>query len=258
MNTTALVTGASSGIGFEFAKILASKGVDLVLVARSREKMEALAQELIQKHKIKVHVFATDLSQAGAAEKVFKYCEDQSIVVDYLINNAGFGTFGMFQDSNWEKIESMIQVNILALTQLTHLFLPEMLQRKSGKIMNVASTAAFQPGPTMAVYYATKAYVLHFSEAIANEIENSGVTITALCPGPTQSEFQAVADLQESKMVKGRKLVSSAEVAAFGIEAMMKGKTVVIQGFVNAVFANLVRFIPRKAVVKITRWIQDK
>ena len=258
MNTTALVTGASSGIGFEFAKILASKGVDLVLVARSREKMEALAQELIQKHKIKVHVCATDLSQAGAAEKVFKYCEDQSIVVDYLINNAGFGTFGLFQDSNWEKNEDMIQVNIMALTQLTHLVLPEMLQRKSGKIMNVASTAAFQPGPTMAVYYATKAFVLHFSEAIANEIENSGVTITALCPGPTQSEFQAVADLQESKMVKGRKLVSSAEVAAFGIEAMMKGKTVVIQGFVNAVFANLVRFIPRKAVVKITRWIQDK
>lgn len=258
MNTIALITGASSGIGLECAKILASKGVHLVLVARSREKMEALAQELISQHKIKVHVFACDLSLTGAAEKVFKYCKDQSIVVDYLINNAGFGTFGMFKDSNWEKNEDMIQVNILALTQLTHLFLPEMLQRKSGKIMNVASTAAFQPGPTMAIYYATKAYVLHFTEAIANEIENSGVSITALCPGPTESEFQAVADLQESKMVKGRKLVSSAEVASFGIEAMMKGKTVVIQGFVNAVFANLVRFLPRKAVVKITRWIQDK
>ena len=152
----------------------------------------------------------------------------------------------------------MINVNITTLTYLTRLFLPAMVSRGYGRIMNVASTAAFQPGPTMAVYYATKAYVLHFSEAIANELENTGVTVTALCPGATESNFQAAAEMQESKLVKGKKLPTAKEVATYGYQAMMKGKTVAIHGAKNYLMANSVRFVPRNLVVKIARAVQDK
>jgi uncharacterized protein len=152
----------------------------------------------------------------------------------------------------------MINLNITALTQLTKLFLKDMVERRSGKVLNVASTAAFQPGPTMAVYYATKAYVLHFSEAIANEVKPFGVTVTALCPGATESGFQAAAAMEDSKLVKGRKLPAAKEVAQYGYNAMMKGKTVAIHGFVNYILANSVRFMPRNVVTKVTRFIQDK
>jgi uncharacterized protein len=255
---TALITGASNGIGLELAKIHASKGDNLVLVARNKSKLEELKAELEKQLEIKVHVIGKDLSAANAAQEVFEETNRLNIQIDYLINNAGFGDFGMFVDSDWNKQLEMINLNITTLTQFTKLYLKDMVNRKSGKIMNVASTAAFQSGPLMAVYFATKAYVLSFSEAIDNEVRDSGVTVTALCPGATESGFQSAAAMEESRLVKGRKLPSSKEVAEYGYAAMMKGKTVAIHGTLNWIMANSVRFTPRALVVKLTRMIQNK
>lgn len=258
MKNTALITGASGGIGLELARIHASKKGDLVLVARNEARLSEIKLELETKYGIKVLVFASDLGKADAPKSVFDFTERAGIQIEYLINNAGFGDFGFFSELDWSRQEQMIQVNITALTQLCHLYLPKMLQQKRGRIMNVASTAAFQSGPTMAVYYATKAFVLSFSEAIDNEVRDKGITVTALCPGATESGFQSAAKMEESALVKGKKLPSSAEVAAHGYAAMMKGKTVSIHGIMNALMATSVRFTPRWLVVKITRKLQDK
>jgi short-subunit dehydrogenase len=255
---TALITGASNGIGLELAKFHALKGGDLVLVARNKSKLDELKTELEKKYKISVCTIGKDLSDAKSAQEVYDQTTRQNIQVDYLINNAGFGDFGMFAESDLEKQLQMINVNITALTGLTHLYLTGMIKRRSGKILNVASTAAFQPGPTMAVYYATKAYVLHFSEAIANELKDSGVTVTALCPGATESGFQSAAEMQESKLVKGKKLPSAKEVALYGYKAMMNNRTVAIHGIMNYLMANSVRFAPRSMIVKVARSMQDK
>lgn len=255
---TALITGASNGIGLELSRIHASTGGNLVLVARSADRLESLASELKKKYNIQVHILAKDLSAPGAAEEVYRQTKQQNIVVDYLVNNAGFGDFGLFTETSWQKEHQMIDLNITALVQLTKLYLKDMVKRKSGKIMNVASTAAFQPGPTMAVYYATKAFVLSFSEAINNEVSDKGVTVTALCPGATESGFQAAAAMEESALVKGRKLPSSKEVAEYGYKAMLRGKAVAIHGIMNSIMANAVRFLPRSVVVKVTRKVQDK
>ncbi len=258
MKNTALITGASNGIGLELAKVHASAGGDLVLVARNKTKLDELKSELESRYKVSVYTIGKDLSSINSAKEVYDETTKQNIQVDYLINNAGFGDFGMFVETDWQKELQMINLNITTLTQLTKLYLQEMVKRRSGKIMNVASTAAFQSGPTMAVYYATKAYVLSFSEAVANEVSDKGVSITALCPGPTKSGFQASAKMEESKLVKGRKLPTSEEVAKYGYKAMMDGKTVAIHGMMNWILANSVRFFPRALVVKITRKIQDK
>jgi len=258
MAKTALITGASSGIGFELAKIHASKGDNLILVARSIEKMQSLKYELESSYKISVLLIKKDLSLHHAAKEVYDEVKQENINVDYLINNAGFGDYGMFYETSWIKEEMMINLNITALTQLTKLFVVDMLANKSGKIMNVASTAAFQAGPTMAVYYATKAYVLSFSEAIQNELEGTGITVTALCPGATESGFMDAANVGESKLFKGRKLPSSKEVATYGYQAMMEGKTVAIHGFMNRIMAISAQLFPRKMVVKMTRNIQNK
>lgn len=255
---TALITGASNGIGLELAKIHASKGDDLVLVARNIKRLDELKAELQKLYKVNIYNINKDLSQPDAAQEVYDETKKQNMRIDYLINNAGFGDFGMFTETDWNKELQMINLNITALTQFTKLFLKDMVQRRSGKIMNVASTAAFQSGPTMAVYFATKAYVLSFSEAIANEVSNQGVTVTILCPGATESGFQAAAAMEDSGLVKGRKLPTSKDVAEYGYAAMMKGKTVAIHGLMNYIMANSVRFVPRALVVKLTRKIQDK
>ncbi len=255
---TALITGASNGIGLELAKVHASKGDNLVLVARSKSKLDELKSELETKFKIKVHTIGKDLSAANSAQEVYDETQQNGIQVDYLINNAGFGEFGMFTETDWAKEAQMISLNINTLTHFCKLYLKGMVARQSGKIMNVASTAAFQSGPTMAVYYATKAYVLSFSEAIDNEVRDKGVTVTALCPGATESGFQAAAAMEESALIKGKKLPTSQEVAEYGYKAMMKGKTVAIHGTMNWILANSVRFLPRSVVVKTTRKIQDK
>jgi uncharacterized protein len=255
---TALITGASNGIGLELTKVHASKGDNLVLVARNKAKLDELKEELEKRHNIQVYTIGKDLSAPNAAQEVYDETTQQKIRVDYLINNAGFGDFGMFVETDWNKELQMINLNITTLTQFTKLYLQDMVKRQSGKIMNVASTAAFQSGPTMAVYYATKAYVLSFSEAIDNEVSDKGVTVTTLCPGATESGFQAAAAMEESALVKGKKLPTSKEVAEYGYKAMMRGQTVAIHGFMNSIMANSVRFLPRALVVKTTRKIQDK
>ncbi len=255
---TALITGASNGIGLELAKIHASKGDNLVLVARNKSKLDELKAELEKQFNISVYTIGKDLAASNAAQDVYDETIRQKIQIDYLINNAGFGDFGMFVETDWHKELQMINLNITTLTQFTKLYLKDMVKRKSGKIMNVASTAAFQSGPTMAVYYATKAYVLSFSEAVDNEVREHGVTVTTLCPGATESGFQAAAAMEESALVKGKKLPTSKEVAEYGYKAMMKGKTVAIHGTMNYLMANSVRFTPRALVVKITRKLQDK
>jgi short-subunit dehydrogenase len=255
---TALITGASNGIGLELAKVHASTGGNLVLVARNKSKLDELKEELEKKYGVSVYTIGKDLSVKDAAQEVYDEVLSKTIQIDYLINNAGFGDFGLFYETSWDKELQMIHLNITALTQFTKLFINDMVKRKSGKVMNVASTAAFQPGPTMAVYYATKAYVLSFSEAINNEVADKGVTVTALCPGATESGFQAAAAMEESALVKGKKLPTSKEVAEYGYGAMLKGRAVAIYGFMNYILANSVRFTPRSLVVKIARMIQDK
>lgn len=254
---TALITGASNGIGLELARIFARQGTDLVLVARSSDKLTALKEEIIQQYpQTSVILLSRDLSLPDAALEVYETLQKDAIIIDYLVNNAGFGEFGFFIHTPWEKEAQMIDLNVKCLTQLTKLFVQDMVRRRSGKIMNVASTAAFQPGPLMSVYFATKAYVLHFSEAVNNEVKGSGVHITALCPGPTASGFVDAASMNESGLIKGRKLPSSKQVAEYGYKAMMKGKAVAIHGKLNYIMANAARFTPRNWVVEIARRLQ--
>jgi hypothetical protein len=255
---TALITGASSGIGLELAKEFAKDKINVILVARSEGKLYELAAGLQKDFGITTHVLSKDLSNYTVAKEIFDWCNQNNVVVDYLVNNAGVGDFGFFVDSNWGKQEQMINLNVTALTYLTHLFLPGMVQRKFGKIMNVASTAAFQPGPYMSVYFATKAFVLHFSEAIANELHGTGVTVTALCPGATESGFLTAASMEDSGLFKGKKVPTSKAVAAYGYKAMQKGKRVAIHGTMNYIMANGIRFAPRNLVTAIARHIQKK
>lgn len=257
MIRTALITGSSSGIGLELAKIHASRGENLVLVARSADKLAELKSELVRSYGTEVFIIARDLSEYGAAEDVYQETADHNIRIDYLINNAGFGDFGLFAESNWEKQEKMISLNVTALTHLTRLFLPGMIKRGAGRILNVASTAAFQPGPTMSVYFASKAYVLSFSEALNNELKNSGITVTVLCPGSTDTPFHGVV-LGDPALVKKRKMDDPVKVAEFGYKAMITGKTVAIYGLKNTLMANAVRFLPRSFIVKMVRKIQEK
>ncbi|MEX2564495.1 MAG: SDR family oxidoreductase [Cyclobacteriaceae bacterium] len=253
MNKTALITGASDGIGLELGKIHASNGDDLVLVARTISKLNELKSQLEKEFGINVLTIQKDLAVPDATKEVYEEVAKKNLSIHYLINNAGFGDFGLFHESDWEKQAQMINLNIMALTQFTKLYLEDMIQQGGGKIMNVASTAAFQPGPLMAVYFATKAYVLHFSEAINNEVKDKGITVTALCPGPTESGFKAGAQMEESTLMKGKKLPSAKEVAEFGYRKMIQGKAVAIHGTKNFILSNSVRFTPRSLVVKISR-----
>lgn len=254
----ALITGASGGIGLELAKEFAKNNINVVLVARSESKLQSLASFLQQQYKVQVKVITKDLSKLEDVEALYQQLKYENITVDYLVNNAGFGDYAYFYEADWNKLHEMINLNITALTKLSHLFVKDMVQRGFGKIMNVASTAAFQPGPTMAVYYATKSYVLFLSEAMSNELQGKGVTVTALCPGATESGFKTAAALEESKLFKGKKLPSSAKVAAYGYKAMMKGKMVAIHGLMNNIMAQSIRFTPRALVLKIVRNIQEK
>jgi uncharacterized protein len=256
MKNTALITGSSSGIGMEFARYHAAQKGDLVLAARGEKELTQLKAELEKQHGVKVRIFPVDLTEPGVLQDIFDTLQREGIDIDILINNAGFGDFGPFHTANWAKANTMIQLNITALTQLTHLFLPGMVKRRHGKILNVASTAAFFPGPLMAVYYATKHFVLSFSEGISEELKGTGVTVTALCPGPTASGFQAAADLGESKLVKGKKLPTSKEVAIYGYTSMKAGKVVAIHGLPNKFQAFLVRFLPRSVARSMVKGAQ--
>ncbi|MGZ5283617.1 MAG: SDR family NAD(P)-dependent oxidoreductase, partial [Bacteroidia bacterium] len=207
---------------------------------------------------IKIHILSIDLSEPDAAIGIYNFVKTQGIQINYLVNNAGFGLYGKFHETDWKTEAQMIQLNITALTQLTKLFLPDMIYAGKGRILNVASVAAFVPGPYMAVYYATKAYVLSFSEAIAAELKDTNITVTALCPGPTETGFEAAANLEESKLFRGKKLPNATEVAKYGYRAMQKGKTVAIHGWDNKLLMFSVRFAPRSLVRKAVKWMSEK
>ena len=258
---TALITGASFGIGLELARIFAREGHNLVLVARSADKLRQLASELEKAHGTRSLILAADLSDPGASAYVLDQTTRANIAVDILVNNAGFGQYGFFADSDLEECLRQIQLNITTLTHLTRLYLPEMIARArsagtNARILNVASTAAFQAGPLMAVYYATKAYVLHFSEAIANELQGTGVTVTCLCPGPTATEFQERAKITGIRLTKFGTM-DAHTVAEDGYRGLMAGKPVVISGFKNWLVAQSVRFAPRRLVTAVARKLQE-
>src|SRR5271169_2354791 len=254
---TTLITGASGGIGYELAKLFARDHHNLVLVARSTDKLAQVATEL-QAHGITVKTVALDLAQPPAPKFLFDQLQREGIAIDILINNAGFGAFGEFAQMPEEEIRGQIDLNITALTTLTRLFLPPMVQRRSGRIMNVASTAGFQPGPLMAVYYATKAYVISFSEAIANELHATGVTVTCFCPGATHTGFAQRAGTEKSRLFKQLGAMSAEKVALDGYRAVMEGRSLAISGVHNWAVAQSTRFAPRKMVTAISRWVAEK
>lgn len=248
----ALVTGASTGIGREIARLFAADGHDLVLVARSEAPLRAFGDELHQRHGVHITSIAEDLSIDGAAQRVQRVVQDEAITVSHVVNNAGVGLYGEFASSDLEADLRLIHLNISSLVALTHLLLPQMLRARRGRILNVASTAAFLPGPLMAVYYASKAFVLSFSEALRDELRQSGVTVSVLCPGPTDTEFQQRAGLQTSKLMRG--VVMDAEsVARAGYRGMMRGKSVIIPGAGNRIVPPFVRLFPRRFVTAISR-----
>ena len=256
--STALITGASGGIGYELAKLFARDHYNLVLVARSSGKLSQFADELQRQFGISAKAVALDLAVASAPQALFDQLQRDAIAVDILVNNAAFGASGKFAEIPLDESLGQIQLNVTALTALTRLFLPSMLSRKSGKIMNVASTAGFQAGPLMAVYYATKAYVISFSEAIANELSGSGVTVTCFCPGATDTGFQKRAAIEESALFRKLRPMDAKTVAAKGYRALMEGKTLAIPGFRNWLAAESVRFAPRKMVTTISRKLVER
>ena len=262
ISKTALITGASFGIGLEFARIFARERYNLVLVARSADRLRQLASELEKAHGVHSLILATDLTEPGASAYVLDQTTRAGIPVDVLVNNAGFGQYGRFAENDLEECLRQIQLNVTTLTHLTRLYLPGMIDRakigrKSGRILNVASTAAFQPGPLMAVYFATKAYVLHFSEALANELNGTGVTVTCLCPGATATEFHKRANATGQRLLRFGAM-DARTVAEDGYRALMAGKPVVISGFKNWLLAQSIRFSPRRLATAIARKIQEE
>jgi|SRR5579872_5666470 len=258
MSKTALITGASSGIGYELAKCFARGGTNLVLVARNETRLAQIASELQNAFGISVRVIQADLSRALAPSEIHDATRARNIEIDYLVNNAGFGFGGSFVESDLQADLQMLQVNMVSLVHLTRLYLPGMYKRAAGGVLNVASTAAFQPGPLMALYYATKAFVLSFTEALAEESRDTGVTATALCPGPTATDFQRRAKIESVRLMKFKLgMMTAAEVAEIGYSAFLEGKAVVIPGLLNKFGAQSVRFSPRALVRRITRKLQE-
>lgn len=252
---TVLITGASSGIGREFSKLFAEKGYRLVITAR-REKNLAELKKMYPENN--VEVIPCDLGSEAGAEYLYNEVKKRSIKVDILINNAGFGLFGEFYETDIEKEKKMIDLNVKALVELSKYFLQEMLDRNSGRILNVASIAAFQPGPYMSVYYASKAFVLSFSEALRNEVRNTGVCISVLCPGPVETEFEKSSELTKSKLFSKLKPITAEKVAYAGYRGLMKNRAVIIPGFFNRAAITAGTFVPTGIKVNIARKIQEK
>jgi short-subunit dehydrogenase len=255
--SVALITGASRGIGLELAKECAEHGHDVVLVARCQDALEAAAGLIEGKYGVRAIVVPADLSDPAASSEIFAAMISQQIDVHMLINNAGFGLGGEFLETDIEREIEMIHVNIIALTHLAKIFAPPMVKRQSGRIMNVASTAAFQPGPLMAVYYATKAYVLSFSEAIAEEWRNTGVTVTALCPGATATDFAKTAQISNTRLFQKLGVADAGDIARYGYRAMMRGDRVAIPGWRDKLMIQSERFAPRRLVTAISRKVQE-
>jgi uncharacterized protein len=252
-----VITGASLGIGRAFSYVLAREGFDLVLTARSQPQLDSLAAELREKTGRTVLTVSKDLAKPGAAGELFEEVKHSGVPVEVLINNAGFGLLGRFWEVDREQQLQMIELNIAALTDLTRLFLPGFVERRRGRILNVASTAAFQPGPLMSVYYASKSYVLSFSQAVHNEARSFGVTVTCLCPGPTKTEFAERAGMSKTRLFSSRMSMSAEKVAEIGYRAMKRGKPLVITGRLNALGAFLTRFAPMRLTAAMARRMQE-
>lgn len=251
-NETVLITGASSGIGMELAKLFAADGSDLVLVARREDRLNELAEDLKSKHGVEVYVLPKDLTQKSAPDEIYNQLENENIQIDVVVNNAGFGNKGHIADLDLNLQLDMIQVNLVALTHLTRLFIPGILERGHGGILNVGSLAGFQPGPNLAVYFATKAYVLSFTEALAEEISNPNIKISCLAPGPVKTEFGEKSDLEDSLLFKVS-LMEMEPVVKAGYEGFRKGQTIVIPGLKQQIVPFLNRFTPRLLVRKIAK-----
>ncbi len=256
MKKTALVTGAASGLGLELTILLAKGNYQLIIVDIDASKLEAVKEDLENTHNTTVQSIVLDLSEQNVAETIFKEINGTSI--DVLVNNAGFGVFGMFYDTDWEREAAMLNLHIMTTTHLTKLVLPGMIKRGKGKILNLSSLAGFQPGPLMTIYYASKAYILSFSEAIANELKGTGVTVTVLCPGQTKTAFQSVVSEGVSDNKIQFNMACAKKVAEYGYKAMQNGKTVAVPGTFNKLLCNLPRLMPRKMAAGIVRRIQDK
>ncbi len=257
-NPIALITGASSGIGLELAKLFARESHDLALVARSHDTLKHIAENLQQTYGVQVKCYTKDLSVSSTPEEIFEALQSEGGNIDVLVNNAGFGWRGEFAKMNAADALEMIQVNITSLTHLTRLFLPGMIDRKRGKILNIASTAAFQPGPLMATYYASKAYVLNFSLALSEELHGTGVTVTAFCPGPTITGFGKRAGFTNEIIFNGAFSMDASDVALDGYKGLMKEKQLVISGWKNWLGTQLVRFLPRILPGKLMKSVQQK
>jgi len=257
VSNTALITGASGGIGYELALLFARNGYDCILVARSQDKLNELAARLESESRVKTIVIGRDLSRPSAVDEIYEEVTAASMPVDVLVNNAGIPVFGPFIETDLQTELEMLQVNVVALTALTKLFLRGMVERRAGRILNLASTAAFLPGPLMAVYYASKAYVLSFSQALANELRGTGVTVTALCPGPTRTGFQKRGVMEDSRLVQGE-IADAASVALAGYRGLMAGKTIVIPGLSNKLIPWVVRLSPRGVVTRVVRRMQER
>lgn len=255
---TALITGASSGIGAELARLFAKDGYALLLVARRAEKLHELKNELENACHSTVFIFIKDLTEHDAAQSVFNFAQEQHISVDVLVNNAGFGDWGFFAESDLSKQRQMIQLNVTALTELTHLFLPAMIGRRSGRILNVASIASFMPGAKMSVYYATKAFVRSFSEALSVELKKTktGVTVTALCPGPIKTGFWSRAEAEKSSLFSHAFFFSCVSVARCGYRAMNRGRPLAVPGLSTCLVVLLIKILPYSLVRNLIYMVQ--
>jgi short-subunit dehydrogenase len=253
----ALITGASAGIGLELAHVLARNGLDLVITARRQKELIRLQAILTEKYGIDVIALSADLAKAEAAKFIFAELQNLNCAIDILVNNAGFGLCGKFANLDCQSQLNMLQVNIVALTELCSLFLPQMMARRRGGIINLASVAAFQPGPLMAVYYASKAYVLSFSEALANELSDSGLVVTCVCPGPTKTEFDQAAGLKEAKLFKSAAIMQANTVAEMAWQGFVQGKSVVVTGLPNQLLAFSSKVVPRALAAKIARQLHE-
>lgn len=254
MNKTALITGASSGIGAELAKEFAAHGFNLVLVARNARRLDSLSHELQSTYHVSTKVIVTDLSDLNSPNAIYRQLHKENTSVDILVNNAGFNVYGEFVHTDLEKELQMIQVMVASLTHLTKLFVKDMIARGSGRILNIGSTGSFVPGPLDAVYQASKAYVLSFSEALHEELRGTGVTITALCPGATETEFAKRANMTGTRLFKG-KTMSAASVARIGFRGVMNSKRSVIAGFMNKFLVLTIRFSPKGMLLRIGRYL---
>lgn len=251
----ALVTGASSGIGLELARDLAAAGRDLVLLSRSATRLTELADQLKRAYGVQAEVIALDLAERDGPDRAVAELARRHCEIDLLVNNAGFGLYGLHANTRLDDEQQMIDLNVSALTRLTKLLLPAMLRDGRGHIVNVASTAAFQAGPYMAVYYATKAYVLSYSEALAEELRGTGVIVTALCPGPTLSGFQDKAAMQESGLIKGRRLPRARDVADYAMRAIDRRRRIAVHGAANKLMVQSLRLMPRALVTRVVAYM---